>query len=60
MDHVIVFVRELPQGHDFLLIEEPDRVIVAYREGAICPEVLMDSWAAYRTMRRRALLSVAV
>lgn len=59
VDHTIVFVDELPDEHKFLLIEEPDRVTVVYQRSAVCPEVLEESWAAYRTLRRGLLLAPA-
>lgn len=51
MGHGIEFVDKLPDGLDFLFIGMPDgggRIL--YRESAICPRVLEDSWAAYRLL----------
>jgi len=41
----------LPEGHDFVLVQVDGRMTVCcFREGAITPRVLEDSWAAYRTL----------
>ena len=50
MDYAISFVDDLPEGHDFMLIRRPDTVLIFYRECALTPEVLEDSWAAYRAL----------
>lgn len=51
--HAIYFVddSELPAGHDFVLVEIPDGALVFYRESALSPQVLEDSWTAYRELR---------
>jgi hypothetical protein len=48
--HTIHFVddSELPDGHDFLFIGIPDGALIFYRAGALTPQNLEDSWAAYR------------
>lgn len=53
--HCIKFVedQEMPEGHDFILVETPDGALLFYREGALTEETLMDSWSAYRALRRR-------
>lgn len=50
--HAIHFVDdcELPEGHDFMLVEIPDGGLIFYRESAITPTSLEDSWAAYRAV----------
>lgn len=50
MDYAIAFVEELPEGHDFLMVQTADGVLVAYRESAVSPSVLEDSWAAFRAL----------
>ena len=39
---------EMPEGHDFVFAHAGESAMILYRESAITPEVLMDSWAAYR------------
>lgn len=41
----------LPDGHDFAFVVTLDAVHAFYRETAVCPELLEDSWAAMRCMR---------
>lgn len=55
MGYEIRFVSELPKGHDFVLVALPDSVVILYRESAVCPRVLEDSWAAFRTLERPQL-----
>lgn len=50
MDYRITFTEDLPEGHDFVLVQAPGQVIVVYRESAITPAMLEDSWAAYRKL----------
>lgn len=51
--HQIRFVDDaaLPEGHDFVLVQTPTGAAIFYRESAITPRVLEESWAAYRSMR---------
>ena len=48
--HSIQFVDgdRLPEGYDFLFIAVPDGGLIFYREDAVTPTSLEDSWAAYR------------
>lgn len=50
MTHAINFVDEaaLPEGQDFLFVSIPSGALIFYRESALSPAVLEDSWAAYR------------
>ena len=51
MPHTIHFVddAELPEGHDFMLVMLDDATgHLFYRESALSPRVLEDSWEAYR------------
>lgn len=41
---------EMPEGHDFALIATGDGALILYRESAVCPAVLEESWAAYRAL----------
>lgn len=52
--HAIQFVDDdtLPEGHDFAFVEVPDGALIFYRESALTEQTLMDSWAAYRALRR--------
>lgn len=50
MDYVIRYSEDLPDGHDFLLVRTCHQVVVVYRESALSPRVLEDSWAAYRAL----------
>lgn len=52
MHHSIKFVADnaLPEGHDFVLIQTPTATVVVYRESAITPDLLEQSWAAYRAL----------
>lgn len=51
--HHIRFVddNELPDGHDFVLVQTPLGAAIFYRASAVTPQVLEASWAAYRSMR---------
>lgn len=51
--HQIRFVDDtaLPDGHDFVLVQAPMGTAIFYRESAVTPRVLEESWAAYRSMR---------
>lgn len=51
----ITFVGDdvLPPGHDFAFVVTPEGAWIFYRESALSPKSLEDSWSAYR-----ALLSV--
>lgn len=40
----------LPAGHDFLFVEMPGGAMIFYRESALSPQSLEDSWAAYRAL----------
>ena len=67
--HAIHFVddSELPEGCDFLFVAIPEGGLIFYRESALSPQSLEDSWAAYRALggphrtapARRPRLSVA-
>lgn len=50
MDYAIAFVEDLPDGHDFLMVQTVEGVLLAYRESAVSPAVLEDSWAAFRAL----------
>jgi hypothetical protein len=52
--HTIYFVSDeaIPAGHDFIFVEIPAGALIFYRESAITPQVLEDSWAAYRALRK--------
>lgn len=39
---------ELPEGHDFVFAHAGESAMIFYRESAVSPESLEDSWAAYR------------
>lgn len=56
MHYEIAFVDELPEGHDFLLVQTANEVVIAYRRSALCPRVLEDSWAAFRALSESRLL----
>lgn len=57
MDYQIVYVDTLPEGHDFVLAQSRDSVVIAYRRSAVCPQVLEDSWAAFRALQSRYRLA---
>lgn len=48
--HAINFVDdcELPEGQDFIYLAIPDGALIFYRESAVNPATLEDSWAAHR------------
>lgn len=48
--YAISFVDELMPEHDFLLLAAPGGVAVFFREAAVNPQTLEDSWAAYRAL----------
>jgi hypothetical protein len=50
MTHAINFVDdcELPEDQDFLFVAIPAGALIFYRESALTPKTLEDSWAAYR------------
>lgn len=52
--HVINFVSDeaMPPGHDFIFVALPMGALMFYRESAITPQTLEDSWAAYRALQR--------
>lgn len=52
MEYRIEFVDDqaLPEGHDFLLAQTAENAVIFYRESAISPEMLEDSWAAFRAL----------
>lgn len=41
----------LPPGHDFAFVTTPEGAWVFYRESALCPQAIEDSWAAGRVLR---------
>lgn len=51
--HGIQFVDDdaLPAGHDFMLVTGPGGNMIFYRESAVTPSNLEDSWAAYRALQ---------
>lgn len=52
--HRIEFVDDhaLPEGHDFMLLTDAaGSALLFYRESAVTPANLEDSWAAYRALR---------
>lgn len=53
--HAINFVGDdqLAEGHDFLFLAIPDGGLIFYRESALGPGSLEDSWTAYRALRDR-------
>lgn len=55
MGYQIVFVDHLPEGHDFVLVRLPGKVVVAYRRSAVSPAVVEASWAAYDALMRSPL-----
>lgn len=46
----IQFVDALPEGHDFMFVQTDGGALIFYREDALTPETLEDSWAAYRAI----------
>lgn len=50
MTHAINFVDdcELPEEQDFLFVAIPAGALIFYRESAVTPKTLEDSWAAFR------------
>lgn len=41
----------LPEGHDFMLVtNDAGSALLVYRESAVTPATLEDSWAAYRAL----------
>lgn len=50
--HEVQFVddQEMPDGHDWLLIDTGRAMICAVRHSRLCPEVLEEAWAGYRLM----------
>lgn len=55
MSHSIRFVSDevMPEGHDFVFLQTLDWAVILYRQSAITPETLEDSWAAYRALGGR-------
>jgi hypothetical protein len=56
-EYVVIEVDEgdLPEGHDWILIDEPHRVTFAYARGRLSPQALADGWAAYRRVMRQRM-----
>lgn len=52
MQYGVEFVCDeaMPEGRDFVLVQGDEWVVMAYRQSAVCPEVLEDSWAAFRAV----------
>lgn len=51
--HAIQFVddHDLPADHDFALVTTGrDDVVIFFRRSAVTPQVLEQSWAAYRAL----------
>ena len=44
---------DMPEWHDFIFIQVPEGALIFYREGAVTPKTLEESWAAYRALERR-------
>lgn len=55
MDYLIRFTDDLPDGHDFVLIHDCDRGLIAamLRHNAISESLLEEAWAAYRAIVAR-------
>jgi len=56
--YAIKFVSDdaLPDDHDFALVQTSQDVVVFFRESRLSPQVLEDSWAAYRSLQERPAL----
>lgn len=52
-EYTIVEVDDLPADHDWMLIDEPQRVTVVFRRGRITATACAEAWAAYRSVMRR-------
>jgi hypothetical protein len=50
--HEVHFIRddEMPEGHDWMLLEVGDEVHCLVRRSRICEYVLEDAWAGYRQL----------
>lgn len=55
-EYVVMEIDEdaLPEGHDWILIDEPGRVTFAYARGRLTPQAIAEGWAAYRRVMQRA------
>lgn len=51
--HRIKFVGddELPAGHDFVVVQQGDALRIFYRQSAMSPALLEESWAALRALQ---------
>jgi predicted DNA-binding transcriptional regulator len=51
-EHHVRFMcdKEMPDGHDWLLVEAEDRVICIVRRSMVSPKVLEEAWAGYRLL----------
>jgi hypothetical protein len=50
--HEVHFIRddEMPDGHDWMLLEVGDEIHCLVRRSRICEHVLEDAWAGYRQL----------
>lgn len=50
--HQVQFIddRQMPDGHDWLMIEAGDAIVCVVRKSKVCPEVLEEAWSGYRDL----------
>lgn len=51
MQHKVTFVgNDLPQGHDWAMVQSDGETHLFIREGALSSGLLEEAWAAYRRL----------
>lgn len=45
--HAIMFVNELPNGHDWMFVEFEGRLVVAVQRDRWSPELMAEAWSEY-------------
>lgn len=50
--HKVTFVDDgrMPEGHDWMIVETDEGYVCLLRRSRVCPAVLEEAWAGYRTL----------
>jgi hypothetical protein len=50
--HLVKFVDDskMPEGHDWMIVEADGDFVCVLRQSRVCPLVLEEAWAGYRTL----------
>lgn len=49
--------QEMPEGHDFVVVQLPTGMVTFYRERAVTPRTIESAWAACRRLLEERRLS---